>query len=146
MIYWDTSCVLKLYTAEADSLPWQRVMVSSDHESVSSALLETEFALAVEQKELRGELIPGGAKKLWRIFQRDLEAGQFRLIPIGSDVLKRAIEISSHCLRTKPAIPLRTLDALHLSTAVLLKCSQLASADHRMISGARHLGIPVLAP
>jgi predicted nucleic acid-binding protein len=143
VIYWDTSCVLKLYTAESDSLKWQRTILATPLESVSSALLETELGIAFEQKELRGELIPGSARKLWTMFQKDLKDGQFRLFPVGSDVLKQAVEIASHCIRAKPAIPLRTLDAIHLSTAMLLKCSHMATTDQRMLSGARRIGIPI---
>jgi len=49
VIYWDTSCVIKLYTAESDSRQWQETALDVDEEIVSSVLLETELAYAFEQ-------------------------------------------------------------------------------------------------
>ena len=83
MIYWDTSCVLKLYTAESDSLVWQRQALGSRDEFGASALMEAEMAYALEQKELRGEVKPGGAQALLRLFSRDLQAGRFALAGQG---------------------------------------------------------------
>ena len=44
MIYWDTSCVLKLYTDESDSQRWQTNALEVEDEFVSSVLLETDVA------------------------------------------------------------------------------------------------------
>jgi predicted nucleic acid-binding protein len=46
-------------------------------------------------------------------------------------------------------VPVRTLDGLHLATAAYLReqgeAVELASYDHRLVAGARALGIPLAA-
>jgi predicted nucleic acid-binding protein len=127
-----------LYTKESDSSEWEREAISSDEKRVSSSLLEVELAFAFRMKEQRGELVRGGAKKLMVLFRKDVAAGRFQLFPMGADVLALAAQLADELL---PNVSVRTLDAIHLATAELLKCSQMASADERMIAAARHLGI-----
>ncbi len=146
MIYWDTSCVLKLYTAESDSGHWQNVALEQDDEMASSALLETEMAYAFEQKELRGDIKSGGAQALLRLFRRDLKDERFVLVPIGRDVLTMAAGIAESCYQARHPVPLRTLDGLHLATARLLKCRAIATTDSRMTAAAAVLAIPLLRP
>jgi len=138
VIYWDTSCVIKLYSEESDSPGWQKLLLSSQGDRVSSALLEVELAFALQMKERRRELVAGGADKLIALFRLDVEAGRFSLFPLGRDVFIRAIELAS---RLPKVSHLRTLDALHLATAEILRCNAIATADDRMSKAARHLGI-----
>ena len=144
MIYWDTSCVIKLYTEESDSALWQRVAVDGPGERVSSALLEAELAFALRQKELRQDIAAGGAAALLRIFRHDVKVGRFTLFPLGGDVIRRAVTLAEEAGALRPARSLRTLDGLHLATAVMLRCNGLATADARMKAGAQLLGIPVI--
>jgi predicted nucleic acid-binding protein len=146
VIYWDTSCVLKLYTAESDSVAWQAIALKSEDDFASSALLETELALAMEQKESRRELKPDGAHALLQLFRRDLKEGRFILYPVGSDVLKDAVELAAACYQARHPVPIRTLDGIHLATCRRLKCRLLATADHRMRAGSALLKMPVLQP
>ncbi len=146
MIYWDTSCVIKLYTAESDSRQWQQAALEADEQIVSSVLLETELAYAFEQKEFRGEIKATGAKVLWRLFLRDVKDGRFVLYPVGRDVLTMAAGIAESCYHASPPIPLRTFDGLHLATVRLLKCRAIATADSRMKTAAAVLNIPLLRP
>lgn len=141
MIYWDTSCVLKLYTAESDSVAWQAVALDAEDDFASSALLETELAFALEQKESRRELKPGGAHSLLHVFRRDLKEGRFVLYPVGADVLKSASDLAAACYQAAHPVPIRTLDGIHLATCRRLKCRLLATADHRMKAAAKLLGI-----
>lgn len=146
MIYWDTSCVLKLYTAENDSLLWQSQALTADDEFVSSVILETELVYALEQKELRGEIKQGGAKALLHIFRNDLQAERFTLFPVGTDVLKAAATIATQCYHAEKPIHVRTLDGLHLATSRLLKCRSVATTDVRMKAAATFLNIPLFGP
>jgi len=146
VIYWDTSCVLKLYAAESDSGLWQKLLLERGGVLVSSALLEAELGLALEHKEVRGELRKGGAAALREHVQRDVQAGRLRLIPVGADVLAEAVRIGVACLRARPPVLLRTLDGIHLATARLVRCAAVATADERMRSAARHLGLTLADP
>ncbi|MDA0322637.1 MAG: type II toxin-antitoxin system VapC family toxin [Verrucomicrobia bacterium] len=141
MTYWDTSCVLKLYVEESDSARWQDRALEEDSPLLSSALITAELAYALERKEARGEIRPGAARILNARFQRDVARGRLRLIPVGSDVIDESTRIATLCYRAKESVALRTLDGLHLSTAQLLRCGEIASADQRMRAGASLLGI-----
>jgi predicted nucleic acid-binding protein len=144
VIYWDTSCVLKLYAAESDSARWRAVAKASAEEFASSALLDLELAYALEQKEVRGELKAGAASHLLGLFREHCRSGQFILYPVGTDVMKVAAELAVRCYRAKEPVSIRTLDGLHLATAMLLKCHAMATADRRMTAAAALLKMPVL--
>ena len=146
MIYWDTSCVLKLYTAESDSGIWQDLAITTGDPLTASALIEAELAFAFFRKECQGDLVADGAGKLIKAFRRDVSAGRFHLFPVGADVIARATDLAVTCHRARPAAPLRTLDGLHLATAALLKCTAIATTDHRLQSAAAILKIHVIRP
>lgn len=138
MIYWDTSVILKLYVEEEDSAHWQASALLQSLPLRSSALLKGELAHALKQKEQRGEIIAGAAKALFAIFSEDLAAGRFVLIPVGEDVLASAAGLALE------GVALRTLDGLHLATAVVSQCRQMATTDTRLAEAARRKGFTVL--
>jgi predicted nucleic acid-binding protein len=122
VIYIDSSVVLAHLFAE-DQQPGPRFW---DQVLVSSRLLEYEVwirALARSQRPDRTDI----AGLLGKIDMTELSA----------HALRRALE-------PFPA-PVRTLDALHLATALFLNAErdpvQLASYDTRMLAAARALGI-----
>jgi len=141
VIYWDTSCVVKLYAAEADSDELLALATETDDSLCCSAVLTAEFFHALKQKELRKEIRPGAAAALFSAFERDVEGGRFVLLPIGRDVLSGAVEIAKTCLDRTPFVPIRTLDSIHLATARLLRVSRLVSTDARMRAAASLLGL-----
>lgn len=66
--------------------------------------------------------------------------GDVDLVPMGDVVQNLACEIGEATLRT--------LDAIHLASAVLLRSALTAfiSYDRRLLDGAAELGLPVFAP
>lgn len=125
MIYLDTSVALAQLLSE-DRVPPERLW----HETlVSSRLLEYEIWTRIHARRLaatHGELV------------REL-VGRIALIELASPVLIRALE-------PFPS-PVRTLDALHLSSLEFLREHgqdvSLASYDERMLDCARLLDIPI---
>lgn len=146
MIYWDTSATLKLYVVELDSVAWREFGASISEAFISCSLLNAEMAVTLMNKEKRGEIRPGWAAKLQTDFRRDVEAGVFQIAPIGSDIVERAISVAERCMMSKKTAFLRTLDALHLSAALHLRCSSMATSDERMKQAAKILGLPVVTP
>jgi predicted nucleic acid-binding protein len=134
VIYWDTSCLIKLYVAEPDSDVWQEFLSHQSTPGGSSALLQSELAYALRQKEARKEVRKGSATRLVQAFQKHVEMGRFDLFPVGSDVLELSVAVAKQCYAAKPAVPLRTLDGIHLATAILVGCSAVATTDQRMLS------------
>lgn len=142
--YWDTSCVLKLYCPEPDSDRYLDFLAADAAPPVSSVLTKSEFIFALQQKAMRKELGPAEATRLQNRFLADLDSGHLALMPFGSDVQSEATRIARICYRRKPPIPLRTLDGLHLATAVLAKCRILVTADERMGQAARILNFDLV--
>ena len=125
MIYLDSSVALAHLLAEDRSPPedlWQRQLVSS-------RLLEYEVWNRIDDRRL--DQSHGDAVRAL--------IGRVALLELATPVLARALDPFP--------IPVRTLDALHLSSIEFLRLRQqqvqLASYDERLIAGARALHIPL---
>lgn len=136
MIYWDTSCVLKLYTPENDSETYLSMADESSEPLVSSEVLDTELFYALRQKEIRGDIGRGWAERLHKKFCADVEKGRLVLLAVGRDVLAQAVGVARRCYAEKPPVLLRTLDGIHLGTALTAGCTAIVTTDRRMRQGA----------
>ena len=125
MIYLDSSVALAQLLAE-DRFPpedlWQQQLISS-------RLLEYEVWNRIHARRLdrsHGDAVPA-------------LIGRIALLELAPPVLERALDPFP--------IPVRTLDALHLSSIEFFRLRQqqvqLASYDERLIAGARALHIPL---
>lgn len=141
MIYWDTSCVVKLYVSEPDSEQWMQLARRQASLLHSSALLETELACAFRGKEQRNEIRVGATKILMDLFHRDVQVGRFRLFPLAADVHRKACHL---VVENNTKIALRSLDALHLATCLHLECEEIATTDIKLSAAAKAAGIKVV--
>lgn len=128
MIYIDSSVALAYLLAESRA-PSRSFLESA---LVSSRLLEYEVWTRLH------------AKGVDRAIRRnaDMLLAGVELVGMRRDALRRALE--------PWPMHLRTLDALHMATAVYLRSAggpiEVASYDHRMVAAAQALGIPVIDP
>lgn len=141
--YWDTSCILALYVTEALSRQIAALASKEKQALTSSAILEYEMTFALHAKEAKGEVPPDSAARALAKFQSDLQKGRFLLAPLGQDIKIRAAEAACATLRNDPPLFLRTLDGIHIATALQLQSVELITADKRMAAAARVLGISV---
>ena len=74
-VYWDTSCVLKLYCSEMDSRKYLRRVERAAAPLVSSILAASELVYAFHQKEARREIGTGSAEALYAKFLSYLRSG-----------------------------------------------------------------------
>lgn len=127
MIYLDTSAVLKLILVESGSAA-AAAFVGDRTDFVSSALL------AVEAR--RGAL-RNDPTVLPRV---DLFLSRVDMVGISDAVIESASRL--------PDPTLRSLDAIHLATALLVRdeLDVLLSYDERLLAAAEAHGIPVAAP
>ena len=146
MNYWDTACVLKLYTAETDSAAYLGLAAQATAPLLASEILTTELAYALHEKEWRGDLKRGSVEQVLKQFHADCVAGRWLLIPPGRDVLVQAALVAKSCYEHRPPITLRTLDGLHLATALLAKATHLVTTDERMRQAASALGLALVSP
>lgn len=125
-VYLDTSAAVKLVVEEPESAPLARFLdrTVAAEDVVSSALLETELRrVAVREQIDQGAV---------------------------SDVLSRIDLVETdralfHEAGILPGGHLRSLDALHLATAIRVGAA-VVTYDVRMAHAARALGIAVVAP
>ena len=139
--YWDTSCVLALYAPEEISSQAAELATLEKGQIHSSAILEFEMTFAVHAKEARGEIPSGGSAKVLSQFQTDLQRGRYLLVPLGIDIKACTRDIAARTLQAEPPVFLRTLDGIHIATALELGSSELITADRKMADAATRLGI-----
>lgn len=141
-VYWDTSVVLKLYVEETDSETWYKLLQMEKEQIYSSELLKLEMAFCLAQKEYRGEVSRNGAAALFDRFLNDVAKGLYGLFPMQPHVFSKAYTLAfSHISDLNL---LRTLDGIHLSTALQHGFRKIATADHRLAKAAQAEGLDVL--
>ena len=124
----DASAIVKLVLSENESPALRRYLRRKRRPLVTRALARTEVARA---------LLPFGAMTIARGYQT---LQTLTVIRINDRILLRA--------GTMPPTELRTLDAIHLATAVQLgdDLGRVCTYDERMRTAATALGLTVIAP
>ncbi|GAB96122.1 hypothetical protein BJY21_003079 [Kineosphaera limosa] len=124
--YLDTSAALKLLVEEAESTALAQAIDDESPRLAASWLLETE---------------------LRRASNRDPELTQHKVSEFLDGI--SLYEVPASLFREAGLLPgpnLRSLDALHLATAVRLGVDALVAYDLRLQSAARAVGVHVIAP
>lgn len=129
MIYVDTSALLKVVKDdEAESSAMQAYLQELDPDLVSSALVSVEMRRAMLR--VRPHELP----------KVDVLLGRVRRLDVGAAVIESAGRL--------PDPLLRSLDAIHLATALLIRedVEALLTYDDRLAEAARAHGLTVVAP
>ena len=138
ILYAETSAALAWLLGEADAQEVGRVLALADS-IVASELSWIEVDRLLLRYEAAGKLERAQAARLRKRF--GATAASWEVLALGSDVLTRA--------RGRfPAEPVRTLDAIHLSSALVCREAERSleflSLDRRCRANARELGFHVL--
>jgi predicted nucleic acid-binding protein len=142
--YWDTSALLKLYAAEADSFYFLQLLAASDAAICTSIISSIELQCALYRKELAGDCKPGATAAAVRRFEMDVAAGRIITVPLGNDVVRQAGEISRRSFtRRRPAM-IRSLDVIHLSSAAVAGADSIVATDARLREAARRAGLALI--
>jgi uncharacterized protein len=127
LLYVDSSALVKLVIDEPESAALEGYLTGDAALATSRiALVEVPRAttLANPSEEVRGET--------GRLLRACL------LVAVGDRVLRNAAEITSR--------ELRTLDAIHLATALYIEADELITYDRRLLSAAATHGVAAVAP
>jgi predicted nucleic acid-binding protein len=128
VIYLDSSALVKLVVREPESAALFRFL-ESHRERVSSAIVRVEVTRAVRRLPRSSAALERAAQVLDRI----------ALVPIDDEVLANAATLD-------PAT-LRSLDALHLGTALTLPpLDAFVAYDGPMLAAAVQLGCETVSP
>jgi predicted nucleic acid-binding protein len=145
MAYWDTSCLVKLYAPEADSAVFKAHVVNGAT-VVTCEIARMELWATLCRKEAEGGLDARGARKALEAYDADVAAGQIVVETINAAVTAEYETIIEKFHGQIPALPLRTLDAIHLASAKVSGESEVIATDKRLRDAALVLGFSVYPP
>lgn len=140
-MYLDSCIIVKLLVAEPDSEFFVRALEGQP--LVTSELAQTEVFSALLARERAGKISAADRQLAWNELSARIEAGEIRIEPLHSIVLRKARHSLEQC---HPKVALRTLDAIHLATADLCQDFPLVTTDGRTRDAAKLLGITVFPP
>ena len=143
-MYWDTSAILKLYVAEPDSSTFLGLIARADGQVLSSAIASVEMLIVLHRKERGGDLKSGSARIILEKFLDDKRQGRVIEIPFGPGVVEEARNLAKLVFRQPHPIPLGSLDAIHISSAITAKARAIVAADIRLRQIASLAGLQVL--
>ena len=134
--YFDTSSLLKFIIREIGSEETRNIW-SLSNEKVCSHLTRTEMHSALMRKVREGNVlvsaVPAHLGALDRLFADVI------LIDITSDVIDASCELVKE-------FPLKSADAIHLATALMVRADLFSSSDKRLCAAASESGIAVTDP
>ena len=138
MIYLDTSALLKRYIPEANSEMFDAYFV--DHAPLSiSRLGLVEIRCALARKRRNKQITAEREKAAMNKIRTDIQDGFLITHPVGDTHFAEAL----HLIDKLTKVPLRSLDALHLSIARSLGVHEIATADAVLRQAARALKMNV---
>lgn len=142
MSYWDTSCLVKLYTPEDDSAIFIEYLRANPL-CVTAGLSLLEFWATIRRKEAEAGLAPGKAKTVQDSLESDVLAGSVTVIQFDPEIRRAYFEVVEQCPSQKPALFIRTNDALHLATAKSTVETEIVATDKRLRDAALLSGFSV---
>lgn len=127
LLYVDTSAFLKLFVSEPGSEQMLELSLTKPNNLASSDLLVAETIGTLNRRELDVSQARAALKAV-------------HLMPIRRDILDAAADLSK--------LGLRTLDGIHLATALSVKSNidAFITFDHKLGEAAQALGLRVIQP
>ncbi len=143
MRYFDTGVLLKLYLQEPRSADAVGFVLASPHPPSITLLHELEMRAALRQKAGRGEITPDECAILTEQMKDDLDDGVLvRTAVDWPGIFATAESLSAlHGARTL----CRSLDLLHVASALEMGAAEFCSFDQRQSNVAAAAGLVVIA-
>jgi hypothetical protein len=135
-VYVDSSALAKLYVPEAESELLDAFLRGRQGLTISELTI-TEVLSAVARRKREGELRAKQANEIRDAVLADADSGAFHRLDLNPDVHREAERL----LFTTDALPLRTLDALHIALALSGAATHMLTFDRRMKEAATHAGL-----
>jgi uncharacterized protein len=142
MSYWDTSALVKLCVAEADSAQFQQ-LAGSAARIVTAAMARMEARSVFRRREAEGALPVGEAAVLSADIDRDIANGRLVIQAADSEVEHNFTTVLEKCFIQAPPVFIRTNDALHIASAIAAGEAEFVTADVRQRAAAQLMGLIV---
>lgn len=137
-VYIDTSALAKWYLNEVNSQSFVDYLKTISR-PVISHLTITEMRSLLARRRRMHEITPTLETQIFATFLSDIDHNHLIVEPFESIYFEHA----THLISSLPEVPLRSLDALHLSLVKNKSITRLATADQIMIIAANALEINV---
>ncbi len=137
--YIDTSALAKWYLPEPGSETFSKWMQSQEDTCISSLTI-TEFRCLLARRRRMELLSALEVQQIFAKFKQDIEDTHLINYPVEN----RHILNASLMIESLPSVPLRTLDALHLTIANDIPVEIIATADKIMGQAAQLLDFEVV--
>ena len=134
--YFDTSSLLKFIIKEIGSEENLNIWNFSD-EKVCSQLTRTEMHSALMRKVREGSISASAMRA--RLNAMDKLFADVVLVDITSEVIDASCELVKE-------LPLKSSDAIHLATALMVRADLFSSSDKKLCAAASESGIAVTDP
>lgn len=144
MMYWDSAAILKIYVEEPDSDVFEHLLARFGGPIHVSAIAWVEVLCALHRKACVGDLGPDQADSALDKYRSDSAAGRILYIGYGNDVVAEAERIMSLNSRQERSIMIRSLDLIHLASAIAGRAEALVTTDTRLRRLASLARLPVL--
>jgi predicted nucleic acid-binding protein len=105
-------------------------------------LARVEIASALYRKERFGDISKADASRVITRFETDCSSGRIILTPLSPEIASEAADLIRR-LRLPPKAGLRSLDALHLATAVSARATAVVTTDTRLREASLLAGLGV---
>jgi len=138
--YADTGFLVSLYVLDANSAAASARMEKSKLPVLLTPFGKLELANALSLRVFRKELSFGKAKAARSLFATDTENGVFAVRPLPATLFDRAKRLAR--ART-PHLCTRTLDVLHVASALLLQADTFFTFDRNQARLAKAEGLSV---
>lgn len=139
--YADTSFLFSLYVADSNTPSALRLIRSAGLPVLATPLVEVELENAIHQRQFRRELTAADCKALVTAFRNDLPV-IFDLRSFTPEMFRKASLLSSS---QTPFLGTRSLDVLHVASALVLGAREFYTFDHAQARLARAEGLRVKA-
>jgi predicted nucleic acid-binding protein len=126
--YADTSFLVSLYTPDTHSEAAAVELVKTELPLLLTSFGELELTNALQLRIFRKEITLSKMKASLALFRSDLSAGVYFLKPLSEPIFERALRLARKHTRL---LGTRTLDILHVASALDLKAKTFYTFDQR---------------
>jgi predicted nucleic acid-binding protein len=135
--YVDTSFFVSLYISDRHSAEAQRRMIANP-EIWLTPLHHAEYVHAIEQHVFRKDMSSNDSAVLHNRFRKHAESGVWTEVPFPELAYSRCSELAR---QFTAKLGMRTLDTLHVASALELRVSRFWTFDQRQEALARAVGL-----
>ena len=139
--YADTSFVVSLYSLDSNSASAASRVKGVPLPLLITSFGELELLNALSLRVFRKELSAGKIQSAYGLFRKDVAEGVFLIGPLGTLVFERAQRIVQS---QTPRLGTRTVDVLHVASALVLHADTFCTFDQRQAKLAKEEGLRLL--